>query len=120
MGLGLELGLGLGLGLAVGTRVRVRVRVRARASAKVRARARARLSAAHRRGERLGLEGQLPDVFTKPVALRKALPEAEAPPLGRLHDLVKVRVRVKLGFRVRVQSLHHPVAVALLGREQPA
>ena len=108
--------------MAVGTRVRVgvRVRVRASASAKVRARARAKVSAAHRRGERLGLEGQLPDVFTKPVALRKALPEAEAPPLGRLHDLVRVRVRVKLGFRVRVQSLHHPVAVALLGREQSA
>ena len=112
--------------MAVGTRVRVgvRVRVRASASAKVRARARANVSAAHRRGERLGLEGQLPDVFTKPVALREALPEAEATPLGRLHDLVRVtvrvRVRVKLGFRVRVQSLHHPVAVALLGREQPA
>ena len=97
MGLGLELGLGLGLGLAVGTRVRVRARARARARAKVRARARARararVSAAHRRGERLGLEGQLPDVLTKPVALGKTLPEAEAPPLGSLHDLVRVTVR---------------------------
>ena len=84
--------------MAVGTRVRVRVRarVRAKARAKVRAGARARVSAAHRRGERLGLEGQLPDVFTKPVALRKALPEAEAPPLGSLHDLVRVRLRVRI------------------------
>ena len=57
------------------------------------------MRAAHRRGERLGFEGQLADVLTKPVALRKALPKAEAPSLGRLH---------------------HPVAVALLGCEQPA
>ena len=66
-----------------------------RARVRVGARIRARVSAAHRRGERLGLEGQLADVLTKPVALCEALPEAEAPPLGSLHHLVRISVRVK-------------------------